>query len=80
MGLEPAGLFHTHPSNGDRIRGARLANEPGLFDLEAPATGLFSNFAVAAKQVTLLHYSDDPGIPLGMAKLMPVATAPALEQ
>jgi len=45
---------------------------PGGFDLEAPATALFSNFELLSKQVTLLHYEDDLGIPLVMAKLKPV--------
>jgi hypothetical protein len=77
MGLEPTGLFDTHPSNGDRIRRARQANEPGIFHLDTPASALFTNFDVVAKQVTLLHYSDDLGLPLEMAKLTPVATASA---
>jgi len=72
MGLKPTGLFETHPSNGDRIRCARQANEPGIFHLDLPASLLFSHFEIPAKQVTLLHYSDDLGIPLVMAKLQPV--------
>jgi hypothetical protein len=77
MGLEPTGLFDTHPSNGDRIRLARQMGEPGVFHVEAPAACLFSNFEVVAKQVTLLHYADDLGLPLPMARLFPVkAVAP----
>jgi len=72
MGLEPTGLFDTHPSNGDRIRKARQAGEPGIFHLDAPAKALFSSFDVPAKQVTLLHYQDELGIPLEMAILVPV--------
>jgi hypothetical protein len=72
MGLEATGVFHTHPSHGDRIRRARLAQEPGVFHLDAPASVLFSNFDVLAKQVTLLHYSDDLGLPVGMAKFYSV--------
>lgn len=74
MGLEPTGLFDTHPSNGDRIRKARKAGEPGIFHLDAPARALFSSFDVPAKQVTLLHYQDDLGLPLEMAVLVPVET------
>jgi len=76
MGLEPTGLFDTHPSNGDRIRRARQAGEPGVFDLDAPSASLFSNFEVPAKQVTLLHYDDDLGIPVEMAKFVPVERKP----
>lgn len=72
MGLEPTGFFHTHPSNGDRIRYARRAAEPGVFTLEAPAQCLFENFDVVSRQVTALHYEDDLGIPLMAAKLMPI--------
>jgi Zn-dependent protease with chaperone function len=71
MGLDPSGVFDTHPSNGDRIRRARQAGEPGIFHLTAPATQLFANFEVVSKQVTQLHYEDDLGIPTGLAKLVP---------
>ena len=77
MGLRPTGLFDTHPSDGDRIRRARQAGEPGLFNFDGPAEVLFSNFEVPAKQVTVLHYADDLGLPLEMAKLVPVETASA---
>lgn len=73
MGLEGMSLFDTHPSNGDRIRRARQANAPGVFDLDAPARALFSNFEVPARQVTLLHYADDLDLPVAMALLTPVA-------
>lgn len=62
VGLARTGLFDTHPSDGDRIRRARRAGEPGVFHLEVPATVLFSHFDVVAKQVTLLHYNDDIGL------------------
>jgi len=71
-GLAKTGLFDSHPSDGDRIRKARQAGEPGVVELDGPATALFSNFEVLAKQVTQLHYEDDLGIPLGLAKLSPV--------
>ena len=83
MGLEATGLFDTHPSNGDRIRKARQAGDPGIFHLDSPARELFSTFEVPAKQVTLLHYQDDLGIPLEMAILVPVelkTAAPAEPQ
>lgn len=75
MGLQPTGIFHTHPSPGDRIRRARQAGEPGVFHFDAPASVLFSNFEVPSKQVTLLHYQDDIGLPLEFAKLVPVEDA-----
>ncbi len=77
MGLKPSGWFDTHPSNGDRIRRARQAGAEGVFHLEAPASMLFSNFEALSKQVTLLHYADDIGLPLEMAKFRPVESLPA---
>lgn len=81
MGLKPTELFETHPSNGDRIRCARQANEPGVFHRQEPASALFTNFDIPARQVTLLHYSDDLGIPLIMARLQPVGESlPSTEE
>lgn len=74
LGLARTGLFDTHPSDGDRIRRARQAQEPGVFHLELPASVLFSNFDVAAKQVTQLHYADDLGIRFNQSMLRPVHT------
>ncbi len=75
LGLSKTGLFDTHPSNGDRIRQARRADQPGVFHLDLPATVLFSNFHIAARQVTQLHYSDDLGLQFDPANLRPVETA-----
>jgi Zn-dependent protease with chaperone function len=72
LGLARTGLFHTHPSDGDRIRAARRANEPGIFHLEQPASILFSHFDVVAKQVTHLHYSEDHGLLFDSTNLRPV--------
>jgi Zn-dependent protease with chaperone function len=72
LGLKRTGLFDTHPSDGDRIRCARRAGEPGVFDLELPASVLFSNFGVIAKQVTHLHYADDLRIRVDGGNLRPV--------
>jgi hypothetical protein len=72
LGLAATGIFDTHPSDGDRIRCARQAGEPGVFHWQGPATVLFSNFAVLSRQITLLHYSDDLGLPMEIAILQPV--------
>lgn len=79
LGLEASGLFDTHPSWGDRIRRARQANEPGVFHLELPASQLFACFEVPAKQVTILHYTDDLGIPAPMMNLVPVTSTSSAE-
>jgi Zn-dependent protease with chaperone function len=71
VGLDRAGIWSTHPASGDRIGRARRANQPGIFSLEVPAVELFSNFDVLAKQLTLLHYVDDLGIPKPMVNVRP---------
>ena len=73
VGLTRTGIFDTHPSPGDSIRQARQAGEPGVFDLDFPATMLFANFTAVSKQVTFLHYVDDLGLNCDMAALGPVA-------
>jgi len=72
LGLAHTGLFDTHPSDGDRIRRARQAAEPGVFHPDLPASVLFSNFEGASRQITLLHYAEDLGIPCNAAALHPV--------
>ena len=76
LGLATTGLFDTHPSDGDRIRRARRAGEPGVFHLEEPATTLFANFDAVARQVTLLHYTDDIGLYCEPEDLVPVNPSP----
>ncbi len=72
LGLAKTGLFDTHPSDGDRIRRARQAGEPGVFHLGLPASVLFTHFDIVAKQVTHLHYTDDLGLPIDGSNLRPV--------
>jgi hypothetical protein len=72
LGLAQTGLFDTHPSDGDRIRRARQFAEAGIFHLDMPALVLFSNFEGASRQITLLHYAEDLGIPCNAAALYPV--------
>jgi Zn-dependent protease with chaperone function len=79
IGFTKTKTFATHPSDTDRIRMAREANEPGIFHSELPATILFSNFEAAAKQMSLLHYNEDIGLNCDHSNLRPV-TAPASAQ
>ena len=76
LGLARTGLLHTHPSDGDRIRQARQAVEPGVFHLDQPASTLFTHFDIVANQITQLHYAEDLGIAFGQANLRPVEAAP----
>lgn len=77
QGLARTAVFDTHPSDGDRIRRARQADEPGVFHLEYPAQVLFSNFEVASRQVTQLHYREDLGIPVDPSMLAPTGVSGA---
>jgi hypothetical protein len=79
LGLVRTKIFDTHPSDGDRIRMARRADEPGVFHLDLPAAVLFSRFDIVSKQVTHLHYAEDLGLAFEDVNLRPVenlATAP----
>ncbi len=73
LGLARTGWFDTHPSDADRIRRARRADDPGVFQLDVPANVLFANIEVVSKQVTQLHYADDLNIPLDATTLRPVS-------
>lgn len=72
IGFGKTGLFDTHPSVADRVRRARQAGEPGVFQTEIPARKLFAAFEVVSKQVTQLHYTDDLGISYDVSMLKPV--------
>lgn len=71
VGLDQSQWYSTHPASGDRIRCARLAQKRGIFALDVPAKELFSNFDVIAKQVSLLHYTEDFGLPGPLIQFRP---------
>jgi Zn-dependent protease with chaperone function len=72
LGFHRTGLFDSHPSPADRIRRARIASEPGIFHDARPASSLFASFEHPARFVTLLHYTDDLGIPITEQMLLHV--------
>jgi Zn-dependent protease with chaperone function len=81
IGFHRTGLFDSHPSPADRIRRARKAGERGVFDDDRPATALFASFEHPARFVTLLHYTDDLGIPVNNQMLLHVeSTQPKAAQ
>jgi hypothetical protein len=64
LGFHRTGLFDSHPSPADRIRQARRAGEPGIFNDDRPASSLFASFEHPSRFVTMLHYTDDIGLPI----------------
>src|SRR5439155_26702411 len=72
LGLVKTKFFDTHASDGDRIRMARRAGEPGVFHLDLPASVLFSRFDIVSKQVTHLHYAEDLDLVFEDVNLRPV--------
>ncbi len=73
-GMRSTGLFDSHPSPADRIRRARQAQDPGAFHDDRPAAELFTSFEHPARFVTLLHYTDELGIPVTPEMLLRVET------
>ncbi len=69
VGFAKTGLFDMHPSAAERVHQARRMDEPGVFHLEGPASGLFSRFEVPAKIVTLIHYQQAWGLSVTPAAL-----------
>ena len=55
------GLFDTHPSDRQRVARAEKAALPGVFDLDAPASVVFADFAGICRQMTLDYYEDAIG-------------------
>ena len=69
-GLERTGFFDSHPSPADRIRQARRAQDPGAFTTTAPRPRSLPALSIPARFVTLLHYTDDLGIPVSEQMLL----------
>jgi hypothetical protein len=68
---EKTGWFDTHPCDADRIRAVQRLNEPGVFWLTEPATGLFSDFADLSKRVTRHQYEKHFQLEFTDQNLMP---------
>jgi hypothetical protein len=65
------GWFDTHPCDADRVRECRSLNEPGVFRLQEPAAGLFSDFAALSKDVTRHQYQKFLELEFTEQNLMP---------
>jgi len=55
------GFFDTHPSDRERVARAEKAACPGVFDLDAPASVVFADFAGICRQMTLDYYEEAIG-------------------
>jgi Zn-dependent protease with chaperone function len=67
------GRFDTHPALRDRIASATREAEPGAFQIEAPASVLFSDLDGLCRAATLAIYKDGIGLALSRALIVPVA-------
>lgn len=56
------GFFDTHPSDKERIANALQQKSGGVFSLEMPAAGLFTNFKKLSERVTLHYYQNELGL------------------
>ncbi|HVM60446.1 MAG TPA: M48 family metalloprotease [Verrucomicrobiae bacterium] len=65
-------LFHTHPSDADRIRQAQRMNAAGVFLATEPATALFHDFDELARSITIMHYQQGLRLALAPEHLVPV--------
>ena len=74
LGFHRTKLFDSHPSPADRIRQARRAADPRIFHDDRPASSLFASFEHPSRFVTLLHYTDNLGIPITEKMLTRVET------
>jgi Zn-dependent protease with chaperone function len=66
------GWFDTHPADQDRLRAAAAAGEPGIFQLDEPATGLFRDFPALGKAATRFYYEKELGLSITDQNLAPV--------
>ncbi len=64
-------LFDSHPTDRDRLERARNAVSPGLFEMDLPASALFSSFETITHQATILHYEGDLGLPRERIQWLP---------
>jgi len=57
------GFFDSRPSYRDRIVNAFKEDAQGIFKLDVPTKGLFSDFNNLSRQATEHHYQNDIGLP-----------------
>ena len=74
------GIFHTHPSDADRIAAATRLGAPGIFDSDAPATALFVDFDATSREVTRWHYTGMIGEQFAQAELRSIDQMTAANQ
>ncbi len=69
---ETAGLWTTHPTAAQRIQKCRQQEAVGIFNLEMPATVLFSDFIGTSRTVTYMHYCESLRLPIVPSMVKPV--------
>lgn len=58
QGAHTTEYWDTHPADQERIENAERLRAPGLFPDDRPAAGLFSDFGVLSRRITMLYYKD----------------------
>ena len=66
-----AGLFDSHPSDGQRIEKARAYEAEGIFHSKAPAAALFSGFEQTCQSITDDFYRNEFGVTKEMIRDAP---------
>jgi len=69
---ETAGLWATHPTAAQRIQKCRQQAAAGMFQLELPASALFSDYLGTSRTVTYMHYCETLRLPIVPAMVKPV--------
>ncbi|MGV3660225.1 MAG: M48 family metalloprotease [Prosthecobacter sp.] len=59
------GWSDTHPADPDRVKAALAWRAPGVFQHDAPATELFSNFSATSQEVTRHYFEHILEVPAG---------------
>lgn len=76
----PTRWFDTHPSDTERIASVEREQTPGVFQIDAPASVLFQDFAATCRAETLTFYRWQLGEEVAPKSLVPAAELVAQQQ
>ena len=70
---EGTGMYASHPATRDRLVAGAAEPAEGVFAADGPASQLFADFPGLCRRVTLAWYTDEAGLPVRTANLVPTA-------